>query len=517
MVKAKRYRFLIALVILFLVSLSCNLPKLETTVGPSATPNELSEIVGQQPGATSVEATKDDQSSQQTGGLPHVLPTPDPFQELPSLRTEPVEYTIRANDTLERIARVYWIGLNTLIEANDIENPELIQPGDVLLIPAPAPKPSAPGFKILPDSEVVYGPSSVSFDLEEYISQQNGFLAGYSEDVEGTNASSSQIILRVSQDYSVNPRLLIALLEYFGGWVTQESPTGVSPDYPLGYINASYRGLFRQLNWAANEINRGYYLWRVNGVPAWITLDESIVPPDPHINAGTAGILHVLSKLLEYQQWLIAVDQEGLYHTYSQLFGYPFDRGVEPLVPVGLTQPALHLPFEPGETWRFTGGPHGAFNSGTAWAALDFAPPGEALGCVQSDAWVTAMSDGQIIRSGRGQVIQDLDGDGNEQTGWVLVYLHIETRDRIDSNVFVQAGDRIGHPSCEGGISTGTHVHIARRYNGEWIPADQDLPFNLDGWISSGTGIAYNGYLTKNGQMVTALTGNRSENQITRE
>ena len=35
----------------------------------------------------------------------------------------------------------------------------------------------------------------------------------------------------------------------------------------------------------------------------------------------------------------------------------------------------------------------------------------------------------------------------------------------------------------EGGHVTGTHVHIARKYNGEWIPAD-GLAFNLEGWVA---------------------------------
>jgi hypothetical protein len=35
----------------------------------------------------------------------------------------------------------------------------------------------------------------------------------------------------------------------------------------------------------------------------------------------------------------------------------------------------------------------------------------------------------------------------------------------------VNTGDIIGQPSCAGGFSTGTHAHIARRYDGEWIPA----------------------------------------------
>ena len=46
----------------------------------------------------------------------------------------------------------------------------------------------------------------------------------------------------------------------------------------------------------------------------------------------------------------------------------------------------------------------------------------------------------------------------------------------------MKAGDAIGKPSCEGGDATGTHVHIARKYNGEWVLADGGLPFVLSGY-----------------------------------
>ncbi len=105
-------------------------------------------------------------------------------------------------------------------------------------------------------------------------------------------------------------------------------------------------------------------------------------------------------------------------------------------------------------------------------------PEGKGLGCVQSDLWVVAVADGLIIRADQGRVIQDLDGDGNEGTGWIVLYMHIEGRDRVQAGTYVKAGERIGHPSCEGGYSTGTHFHLARRYNGEWIPADQEQSRN---------------------------------------
>jgi LasA protease len=176
----------------------------------------------------------------------------------------------------------------------------------------------------------------------------------------------------------------------------------------------------------------------------------------------------------------------------------------------------MQLPFEPGEIWSFTGGPHGGWGDGSAWAALDFAPPGGPRGCVLSSSWVVAVADGLVVRSEYGAVVQDLAGDGYEQTGWSILYLHIDSHNRVKAGTFLQAGDPIGHPSCEGGVSSGTHLHIARRYNGEWIPADQSIPFEMDGWISIGYGVEYNGYLTQDGKVVEALNGRFPANDIQR-
>ncbi len=73
------------------------------------------------------------------------------------------------------------------------------------------------------------------------------------------------------------------------------------------------------------------------------------------------------------------------------------------------------------------------------------------LGCVETAAWAVAAAAGLVVRTGPGLVVLDLDGDGHEQTGWVLVYLHLATKNRIPLGSWVAAGDPLGHPSCEGG------------------------------------------------------------------
>jgi LysM repeat protein len=60
-------------------------------------------------------------------------PTPTPTQEVQGSQ----EYTVQAGDTLGVIATQFGVTVEAIVAANDIANPDLIQPGDVLTIPAP--------------------------------------------------------------------------------------------------------------------------------------------------------------------------------------------------------------------------------------------------------------------------------------------------------------------------------------------------------------------------------------------
>jgi len=447
---------------------------------------------------------------------PILTPTPDVPHQLPPIRTDSEQYVVQPRDSLHQIALEYFVSVDAILGANEISQPDYLEVGQVLTIPAPQPERDGLGFKIIPDSELVYGPASTDFLLAEFVHSQEGYLSGYKEEVDERQMSGVKIIQRVAQEFSINPRLLLAVLEYQSGWVTNKNPDEESLDYPIGVPVEWRKGLYQQLAWAADNLNRGYYLWRVNGLAIWILADGGIVRIDSSINAGTAGVQHLFSQLYEGDEWERAVGPDGFISTYFDFFGYPFHYSIEPLLPADLTQPEMQLPFESGISWSFTGGPHGGWGSGSAWAAVDFAPPGEALGCIDSDAWIVAVTDGVVIRTDNGAVVQDLDNDGLEQTDWTVLYMHVDTRDRVRPGTFLQAGEPIGHPSCEGGFSSGTHLHLARRYNGEWIPADQDLPFVMEGWVTEGLGREYDGYLVKDGMKIEAWEGRDTINEIQR-
>lgn len=449
-------------------------------------------------------------------GEPLGTPTPDPPRPQPTLRTSTEWHIVVYGDSVGVIAARYGIGAGQIVQANGLINANLLSIGQVLEIPPPIVDAPGPSHKILPDSALVYGPATIPFDLNQFTGNWMSYLNAYTEEVDGVNLSGPGIVLLVAQRYSVDPRLLLALVEAQSGWVRSGQVSAEAAKYPVGYRNPEQQGLFAQLSWAADQLNLGFYRWRAGWAGPFVFGDGRVAPAGTGINAGTAGVQHLFSQVMDVEAWRQAMAPGGFDSIYRDLFGDPFATAIEPVVPDQPGGQTLQLPFETGKTWSFTGGPHSAWGDGAAWAALDFAPPGYALGCVWSDEWVTAIGEGPILRAENGAVIQDLDGDGYEQSGWVVLYMHISEADRVAPGTRLRPGDRIGHPSCEGGISNGTHVHVARRYNGEWIPADGPLPFVLDGWVSAGLGGHYDGTMTR-GEVVLEACGCRNEeNQIAR-
>ena len=97
------------------------------------------------------------------------------------------------------------------------------------------------------------------------------------------------------------------------------------------------------------------------------------------------------------------------------------------------------------------------------------------------------------------------------------MYLHVAQKDRVALGQWVEQGDLIGHASCEGGASTGTHTHIARKYNGEWMLANGPVPYILDGWTVIAGDKPYIGKLVKGNKVITADVYGQAWSLITRD
>ncbi len=400
-------------------------------------------------------------------------------------------YTVVPGDTLFAVAARFEVGIEDLMALNGISDPNALQVGQVLAMPSRVTLLAA-FQKLIPDSELVLSPAYRGFDVGEVARQHGGFLEAYSETVEGAELDGPAIVELVSQRYSVGARPLLAMLDFQSGWLTQKEPEERS--YPMGMRDPLRAGLFFQLSWAANRMNEGYYGTLSGQDPQLRFSDGTRALYHEDTNPGTAAIQNVFAVQGTPDSWSEALSESGFFATYVRLFGDPWADAIEPLVPETLAQPDLSLPWPSGQTWFFTGGPHGGWGDLSGWAALDFVPP-DSTGCAPSEYWATAAASGTVIRSENGEVVLDLDDDGFVGTGWSLLYMHMAAAGRVTAGTTVSQGDAIGRPSCEGGFSDAAHLHIARRYNGQWISADGTLPFMLDGWRAETGTRSYEGYL----------------------
>lgn len=391
------------------------------------------------------------------------------------------------------------------VESDPGFDPDLLLPAGLEILYPEVVALGEPAAWLLPDSEIVFSSAASGFDVEAYVQAAQGYLAGHRQYLM-MNAwnTGAEIVELVAEENSINPRLLLALLEYQCGCVLGQA------DQPEPYLGADFyvrHDLYGQLVWAVYELSNGYYGWRAGALRQVILPDGTLIALDPRLNAGTVALYTVFAGLYGAEEYRQALDPaSGFPALYARMFGSPWSRA-QVIIPDGTSQPALDLPFEPGQIWSYTGGPHPAFEGNGPLAALDFAPASAEPGCQPTPAWVTAAAAGLVVRSEFGLVVQDLDGDGDEHTGWTLLYLHIGEDGRVPVGTYLDAGDRIGQPSCEGGRTNGTHVHFARLLNGEWVPAGSGpLPFNLDGWIARDGVEPYKGFLQREHITLEACT-----------
>ncbi len=498
-------KFLPFLILWLGISLACNFPAV------SRAPLSASE----QSTATSLSATLFAPARNPTPSTPLGLPTstltpiftPAPTStDTASGRASSPVYLAQSGDTLPVLAQRFGVPPDQITSAQPIPALGLIPPGQKLFIPAPTSSPAYPD-PVMPDSEVIDSPSTSDFNLQDYVTRAGGYLSTYAETVGAERLTGAEIVQRVVDHNSANPRLLLSLLEFRSHWVTQVHPPNLNLTTPMGYNIPEDPGLYLELSLTAKLLGMGYYGWREGSLTTLAFTDGKTARLAPRLNAGSVALQYLFARLYPSSTWQSQLyGKNGLVTLHDGMFSDPWARAalVEPLFPAGLRPPELALPFGPGEPWAFTAGPHEDWNTGTPAGALDFAPITGETPCAVSAAWARAAAPGVVISSSPGEILLALDGRGRKPSGWVLLYLHIADKDRAPAGVHLALNDPIGHPSCEGGETTGTHVHLARKYNGEWIGAGDPLPFVLSGWTAKPGDKPYQGTLVKGSQVITA-------------
>lgn len=498
----KNFRLLRGVFLLLFLLSACNLPRHTPTSEPA--PGRPSALPLSTRPATALP--------------PSPAPSPAPGTRLPEYdpaRFDP--YTAQSGDTLAVVAAHFGSTPDQIRAAQPLPANGLLAPGQVLIVP----KPADPGLDprvLLPDGEVVDSACGRNFKTTEFVNQAAGELSAHAEVVNNRRLSGAEIVQQVADTASLNPRLLLAFVEFRSHWVLSRPATPNRAD-PLGLNIPGSAGLFQELSVYAQLLNIGYYGWREGKLAELSFFDGGKARIAPGLNAGSAGLQYLFARSLPQARWQDALyGPDGFLAVYQRMFaGSPACAAApEPLFSATLQPPVLELPFTPGEAWALTGGLHEDWTTGTPRGALDFAPITGEPPCSVSRAWVLASAAGLVTRSEDGVVRLALqDGAGNP-TGWELVYLHVAEKERVPTGTRLQRDDRVGHPSCEGGLASGSHIHLARLYQGEWIGAGSPLPLVLSGWRAVPGEQAYQSSLVQGDRVVTSNVEGKQMSWITR-
>jgi LysM repeat protein len=230
------------------LSLACNFPvdgQGSQSLPPGISQDELRQTLAAQPYSTL--------ATQPLASTPvPVLSTVTPGAPLSPVQigTTGFVYSTQPGDTLPALAARFGVVPEQIVSTQPLPAEAYLNPGITLNIPAVVGEIAA-SEALLPDSEIVYSPATVGFDLQGYIEQAGGYLSTYSEIVNGQTLSGAEIIRRVALESSTNPRLLLALLEYRSHWVLGQPATSDDLNHPLGFYAPDYRGLYHELVFTA--------------------------------------------------------------------------------------------------------------------------------------------------------------------------------------------------------------------------------------------------------------------------
>ncbi len=351
---------------------------------------------------------------------------------------------------------------------------------------------------ILADGQFVYGPNVTNWDTASYLTSLKSPLSPY-----------ASILEDKARYYSINPQVLLALLEMQSGLVTGEGHSDI--EHVVGYSDVS--GFADQLETLSSALIMSFYsrLYRTADFTAThytLALATSKeIKISAETNAGTFALLAAMAPLSSDSQWqdlISAQSPNGFVQTYERLFpdSDPLDNSNKIMAPSAPPANLLKLPFAGGDAWMFTGGPH-AYDGCTynPWSGVDFAPG--IYGCaVPGNRWVTAPAAGTVwnVNCGGCQVTI------NHGNGWWSNFYHIANQ-QLFNGQSVAKDQHIGNPSCRpsvggcgacGGYATGIHAHYNLMYNGAFYAINGT---SLEGWIVNSTG-CYEGYLQNGGQQI---------------
>ncbi len=337
---------------------------------------------------------------------------------------------------------------------------------------------------LISNDQFVLHPTKYDWDIQDFLDRQPGILKNYQFQTADGLSTPKEEIEFFAFLYSINPQIILAILEVQDQLLSNPNPTEESI---ISRNIIDEGGTFSdRIRRITEALHSGYYS----------SLNEGFGEL-----SATRSVLAVLTKEVKPKNW--SKDDWELGYDFQSTFGLYFDdplKTFEDEIAVSET-PTFQLPWAAGEYWAYWQGPHAGdfsgcvpddclFTQDVVNAALDFVPQNsvkatDKYACGSNDgvvdtAWIVSIASGEVIYANKSLVVV------RHADGWFSQYYHVAAQERVTKNTQLNgipsSGRRIGHPSnsCElGGYSDKSHVHFLAGRDGQYVPATQLI---LSGW-----------------------------------
>lgn len=351
-----------------------------------------------------------------------------------------------------------------------------------------------------------------------------------------------ETIMHYAGYYSINPKLLISLIEYKSSLITNPSTTAYNS--PLGDLS-SKKGFKAQLKDVSEKLNKRFYAYKK--ISSQHKKVSYVLEHSPKSSsAATIAFASVLSNKHHSKTALNKVKNQTNQTNQTQLFiteqskieskisinsilsAYEnvFGQNSEALMieqqsqkvdtehlqqsarltsQAAVSTPNLYLPWTSGWSWK-SGGAHGFDGSTWPLSSLDFYYPGGNTGWGGNKPAVYAAHAGTVTWYSRCNMRI------THASGIATNYYHMDNL-QYNSGSYINAGTYIGTYAntrsaslCEGGQSTGPHLHLSLLKNGYY---ESLQGYNFSGYYIQVGNSQYDtncnrNYLWKNGSIYCA-------------
>lgn len=345
------------------------------------------------------------------------------------------------------------------------------------------------------DRRFTYEPNFYAPEVQAFLDSQPGTLKNLAFVVGERRHSFAEVLIGQTSYYSINPKVILALIEAQSGAVTSPNPSADQIGWAVGYRgeNGNRRGLTSQVRWAVRQLLLAKLAYP-NYEPLTFA-DNSSVPATPGMSLSEYSIARVLAPTTTPDR-LPALMSRFL-DTYTRLFG---DPRVPPTDWPAPAEPFLYWPLEkPAQVTSFFdhGGPFltRIFQNGvvTYWGRREV---DLAIAYNGHDGWdyavappdmILAAADGQVVFAGNAD-----DGCATRSVvidhgnGYRTLYWHLH---RIDVAIgdTVARGQPIGMAGSSG-CATGPHLHFGVQYLGRNVDPYGWCSPDADPWAVHGAG-----------------------------